>query len=124
VEGQTDAFFAAGLNIQMTIESQTSKSADTKVAELKTNEVNLCDVNSQLCDSDIHTVPVDLDIQTKSQPEKENLMAKVRNGPCYSFSPPQKLIKVAGEGDWCRWPHFIRLLGIRLLGGKLKTLLV
>jgi hypothetical protein len=61
----------------MTIESQTSKSTDPKVAELKTNEPNLCDVNSQLCDSDIHTVPLDLDIQTKSQPEKESLMAKV-----------------------------------------------
>ena len=74
---RSDGFCALVSNVQMSLESQTSKSADPKVVDLNTTEVNLCDVNSQLCDGDIHTVPLDLDIQTKSQPEKENLMTKV-----------------------------------------------
>ena len=61
----------------MTVESQPTKSVNSRETQSKTNEPNLCDVNSQLCDGDIHTVPVDLDISTKSQPEKENLMTKV-----------------------------------------------
>jgi hypothetical protein len=57
----------------MTVDSQATKATEVQ----KSSEPNLCDVNSQLCDSDIHTVPLDLDIQTKTQPEKENLMSKV-----------------------------------------------
>lgn len=58
----------------MTVDSQATKATEVQ----KSSEPNLCDVNSQLCDSDIHTVPLDLDIQTKTQPEKENLMSKVK----------------------------------------------
>ena len=58
------------------------KLSEGPAAEAKTTprqaEPNLCDVNSQLCDGDIHTAPVDLDISTKSPPEKENLMARVK----------------------------------------------
>ena len=61
----------------MTVESQASKSAEPKTVDLKPKEANLCDVNSQLCDGDIHTVPLDLDIPTTTAAEKESMMSKV-----------------------------------------------